>query len=176
MLLEPNKIWKYISWVSYNVGCDYFFLKSCYLKFIFLGSQLIHFWLLWWLSGKESNCNAGDLGSTPGLGRYPEEGNSNPLQSSFLGNPMDRGAWRVTVHGVAKESDTNYWLNNICGCDYFCWNWFFVFLLRECYLPVSSHFLCKDRRQTKPYITYQQTIRNRQPEEKYWNIKIFLLL
>ena len=41
----------------------------------------------------------------PGLGRYSGEGNGNPLQYSCLGNPMDRGAWRVTVHGVAKESD-----------------------------------------------------------------------
>ena len=41
---------------------------------------------------KKSACNAGDLGSTPGLGRSPGEGNGNPLQHSCLGNPMDRGA------------------------------------------------------------------------------------
>ena len=41
---------------------------------------------------KESACNAVDLGSIPGLGRSPEEGNGNPLQYSCLGNPMDRGA------------------------------------------------------------------------------------
>ena len=45
-----------------------------------------------WLSGKESACQAGDLGLIPGLGRSPGEGNSNPLQYSCLGNPMDRGA------------------------------------------------------------------------------------
>ena len=50
--------------------------------------------------------NAGDTSSIPGLGRYPEEGNGNPFHYSCLGNPMDRGAWRATVHGVAKESDT----------------------------------------------------------------------
>ena len=55
--------------------------------------------------GKESACNAGDPGSIPGLGRSPGEGNGNPLQYSCLENPMDRGAWRATVHGVA-ESDT----------------------------------------------------------------------
>ena len=43
--------------------------------------------------GKESTCNAGDLGLIPGLGRYPGEGNGNPLWYSCLGNPMDRGAW-----------------------------------------------------------------------------------
>ena len=48
--------------------------------------------------GKESACNVGDLGSVPGLGRSPGEGNSNPLQYSCLGNPMDRGAWWATDH------------------------------------------------------------------------------
>ena len=53
-------------------------------------------------NGKESACNAGDLGSIPGLGRYPGEGNGNPLQYSCLENPMDREAWEATVHGVAR--------------------------------------------------------------------------
>ena len=47
--------------------------------------------------------NAGDAGAIPGLGRSPGEGNSNPLQYSCLGNPMDRGAWWATVHGIAKS-------------------------------------------------------------------------
>ena len=50
-----------------------------------------------------SACNAGDLGSFPGLGRSPGGGNGNPLQYSCLENPMDRGAWWVTVHRVAKS-------------------------------------------------------------------------
>ena len=54
------------------------------------------------LAGKESAYNVGDLGSIPGLGKYPGEGNGNPLQNSCLENPMDRGAWWATVHGVAK--------------------------------------------------------------------------
>ena len=45
---------------------------------------------------------AGDTGSIPGLGESPGEGNGNPLQDSCLGNPVDRGAWWATVHGVAK--------------------------------------------------------------------------
>ena len=49
--------------------------------------------------------NIGDVGSIPGSGKSSGEGNGNPLQFSCLGNPMDGGAWRATVHGVAKESD-----------------------------------------------------------------------
>ena len=52
---------------------------------------------------KASACNAGHLGSIPGLGRFPGEGNGNPLQYSCLENPMDGGAWWATVHGVAKS-------------------------------------------------------------------------
>ena len=51
--------------------------------------------------GKESACNEGDLGSIPGLGRFPGEGNGNPLQYSCLENPMGRGVWQATVHEVA---------------------------------------------------------------------------
>ena len=54
-------------------------------------------------NGKESACNAGDLGSIPGLGRSSGEGNGNALQYSCLENPMDRGAWRATVCGMAKS-------------------------------------------------------------------------
>jgi len=53
--------------------------------------------------GKESFCHVGDLGSIPGLGRYPGEGNGYPLQYSCLENLMDRGAWWATVHGVTKS-------------------------------------------------------------------------
>ena len=57
------------------------------------------------VSSKESACNAGDLGSTPGSGRSPGEGKGNPLQYSRLGKPMDRREWRGTVHRVTKELD-----------------------------------------------------------------------
>ena len=56
--------------------------------------------------------NVGNVDSIPGSGRSLGEGNGNPLQYSCLGNSMDRGAWRATVHGVAKGSDTAYQLNN----------------------------------------------------------------
>ena len=52
--------------------------------------------------GKESACSAGDPGSIPGSGRSPGEGNGNLLQYSCLENPMDRGAWQASVHGVAR--------------------------------------------------------------------------
>ena len=52
--------------------------------------------------GKESACNAGDLGSIPGSRRSPGEGNGNPLQYSCLKNPMDRGTLKATVHRVAR--------------------------------------------------------------------------
>ena len=54
-------------------------------------------------NGKESACNAGDLGSIPGSGRSPGEGNGSPLQYPCPENPMDRGAWRATVSGAAKS-------------------------------------------------------------------------
>ena len=53
--------------------------------------------------GKESTCSARDMGSIPGLGRSPGGGHGNPPQFSCLENPMDRGAWRATVHGVSKS-------------------------------------------------------------------------
>ena len=52
---------------------------------------------------KASGYNVGDLGSIPGLGRSPGEGNGNPLWYSCLENPMDGGAWWAAVHGVAKS-------------------------------------------------------------------------
>ena len=55
--------------------------------------------------GKASVYNAGDPGSILGLGRSPGEGNGNPFQYSYLGNPMDRGPWQAIVHGVTKVSD-----------------------------------------------------------------------
>ena len=52
---------------------------------------------------KSLSANTGDLGSIPGLGRSPGEGNGNPLQYAYLENPVDRGAWWAPIHGVAKS-------------------------------------------------------------------------
>ena len=56
--------------------------------------------------------DVGDTSSTPGWRRYPGGGNGSPLWYSCLGNAMDRGAWWATVHGVEKESDRTWQLNN----------------------------------------------------------------
>ena len=65
---------------------------------------------------KESACNAGDLGSIPESGRFPGEGNNNPLQYSCLENPMDGGAWQATYYGVAKSQTqlSDFTLITIC--------------------------------------------------------------
>ena len=77
-----------------------------YLFIYFYWWVVFHYGPPRWLSGKESACNVRNEGLIPGSGRSPGEGNGNPLQYSSLGNPMDRGAWWTTVHGVA-ELDMN---------------------------------------------------------------------
>ena len=70
---------------------------------------------------KKSSCNAGDLGSIPGSGRSPGEGNGNPLQYSCLENPMDRGAWRATVHGIAESDMTDFHVQILDGEEFGNW-------------------------------------------------------
>ena len=87
--------WEKIICVLFQVG-NY----ACYIIYIcFPGGS----------DGEESTCNLGDPGSIPGLGRSPGGEHGNPLQYSCLENPMDRGAWWATVHGIA-ELDTSEWL------------------------------------------------------------------
>ena len=62
----------------------------------------VYMGLPWWLSGKESTCNVGDLGSIPGSGRSPGGRHGNPLQYSCLENFMDREIWQAIV---TKDSD-----------------------------------------------------------------------
>ena len=68
-------------------------IKNVIIIMSFLGGSVV----------KNLPANMGDLGSIPGLGRSPGEGNGNPPQCSCLRNLMDRGAWWATVHGVTKS-------------------------------------------------------------------------
>ena len=72
------------------------------IKFILRFQNIIKLYYIYSSVSKDSACNAGDLGSIPGLGRSPREGNGNPLQCYCPENPMDRGAWQATVHGVSR--------------------------------------------------------------------------
>ena len=129
-------------WLIYNVvlalnvqQCDSVCMY-CFLLYVIARSWVLHSRVLdvygsvymfisgftWWFSGKESTCKAGaigDRGSIPGSGRFPGGGHGNPLQYSYLENPMDRGAWQATVHRVAKTS-TRTWLKGFrihtCMC------------------------------------------------------------
>ena len=76
-----------------DFGAYSYFLSVTLHQFSFPGGSEV----------KVSACNAGDLGSIPGLGRSPGEGNGNPLQYSCPENPMGGGAWWATVHGVTKS-------------------------------------------------------------------------
>ena len=86
---------------------------DCILFSVLATQTLFDQWLLFpgGSHSKASVCNVGDLGSIPGSGRSPGEGNGNPLQYSCLENSMDRGAWWATVHGVAKS-----WTQLSDGC------------------------------------------------------------
>ena len=79
---------------AYSVNPKYIYsLKPKYIHQGFPGDS----------DGKESACKVGNLGSIPGLGRYPGEENGYPLYYCGLENSMDRGAWQATVHGIAKS-------------------------------------------------------------------------
>jgi len=86
--------------------------------------------------GKKIHMQCRRPGSTPELGRSPREGNGTPLQYSCLENPMDRGAWRATVHGVIKSWT---WLS-----DYsYCYVWTLSLLFSRWNIPSSSNrILC----------------------------------
>ena len=92
----------------YPLRLFFFFWMQYPLEFLLCRHRfdVIIFLILGFPGGSEGSASACDTegpGSIPGLGRPPGEGNGNPLQYSCLENPMDRGAWWATVHGVAKS-------------------------------------------------------------------------
>ena len=102
--------------------------------------------------------NAGDLGSIPGSGRSSGEGNGNPLQYSCLGNPMDRGAWWATVHGVARwtrVSDFTYYTHSCIFTIVFPRSWIiFTIISLNSFsgrLPISILFSCFSRILSCPF-------------------------
>ena len=80
--------------------CVYIYIYICSTE---ICTGLYIYRLPYWLSGKESTCNAGDMGLIPGWGGFPRGEHGNPLQYSCLENPMDRGAWQATVHGLINS-------------------------------------------------------------------------
>ena len=103
LLFKPLSLWCFVMAAGAKTGAtmELTFLSNIPNVFFTI---LCHFLDLSGSSGgKESVCNAGDPGSIPGSGRSPRQGNGNPLQYSCLKNPMDRGAWRATVHQVTKR-------------------------------------------------------------------------
>ena len=84
------------------IMCTFFWLT---------GGEVIWEGLPWWLSGKESACNAGDPGLIPGLGRSPGGRHGNPLQYSWLEKSVGRGVWPAPVHRITKSWTRLKWLN-----------------------------------------------------------------
>ena len=101
---------------DFNVVVLLYYYYHCYCYFINvqgIGLLTDFSWVIVPVSVvKNPPANEGNLGSIPGLRRSPGERNGNPLQQSCLENPMDRGTWRGTCHGVTKESDMTERLNN----------------------------------------------------------------
>ena len=100
--------------------------------------------LLWWLSGIEPTCSAGDW--IPGWGRFPGEGNGNLLLYSGLENPIDRGAWPVPIHRVAENQTWLKWLStHVCThifkvyLEAFLWIW--IWKKRQLSLSALNFYL-----------------------------------
>ena len=106
---------------------------------------------------KESTCNAGNVGSIPGLGRPPGEGNGNPLQYSCLENPLDRGAWWATVHGVARvgydwATDTQRLTHRLLQCRCLAKSWWTEMLI--CFRLLGRPYLFSRRNWNKARLCF----------------------
>ena len=103
----------------------------------FYGQVVFHVGFPSGSEGKESACNARDLGSISGLGRSPGEENGNPLQHSCLENPMDRGAWWATVHGVAQSRTRLSYFTFFLSFFLLVFHVYYIFFIHS---PVDRHF------------------------------------
>ena len=83
--------------------------------------------------------NSGDTGLILGSGKSSGEGNGNPVQYSFLENPMDRGAWWPTVHGVTKESDTTKLQQHINICILTCAFIDYIYIYIQIYMQICLY-------------------------------------
>ena len=119
-LVKPNSLftsYMYLSWSKWLEKNTWPYL----ILNVWIYDHIL--WLPWWLSGKESTCNAGGMGNAgliPGVGRSPGRGNGNPLQYSWQEHPMDRGAKWATVHRIAKSRtwpNNWHWLANLIGAQ-----------------------------------------------------------
>ena len=93
---DDNLVEKYSQEEKFSFVCvSVYFLKVLYHLMGFPDGSVV----------KNTTANVGDLGSVPGVGRSPREGDDNPLQCSCLGNLMDRGVWQTTSHHITNVSD-----------------------------------------------------------------------
>ena len=107
----------------------------CAYIYVFIYTQICICILSCSSDGKESSCNAGDLGSIPRSGRSSGEGNGNPLQYSCLENPMDRGTWQATVHGVAKSQ------TRLSDCHYYIYTHIYLYIhIYIRYIYIHTYF------------------------------------
>ena len=121
---------------TYIYECIYF-KRHCtknIFKFLFCHRLEYQMGLPQWLSGNESACNAGAVGSMPELGLFAGRGHGNPLQYSCLENPTDRGAWQATVHGIVRvghnlvsKPPPLITILHACVCIYVCVLWLCIY-------------------------------------------------
>ena len=110
-------------------------------QFFSPSQEYYHFNFLGGSDGNESVCNAGDLGSIPGLGRSPGEGKGYPLQHSCLKNPMDGANWRATAYGVAK-SQTRLSDFHFITLSLIFWRWNIMPLKLKSFPQKKAGFIC----------------------------------
>ena len=115
---HPNTKWSHLNWL--HLQWPYFQVRS------HSEGVRLQYGLPWWLSGKESASNAGNVGSIPGSGRSPEGGNGNPRQYSCLETPMDGGAWVGYSPWGPKESGTTEQLSNKDSARTSIWIWIWM--------------------------------------------------